>query len=176
MVKHILVAVSANNDDAVLKTAIDKARQTGARLTAAYVVDETPWWAMTGVEHGCVDSLNVVQDIERGVERRCNDTFECEAWDIDARAVTVHMRGGSVAREIADLAVQLDADLIVVGAGRRTAWKFWEERMSDVVGRCTRRTVLVATGVPSTCNRHDCSAVLAEARKMLAAHTHTHAM
>jgi nucleotide-binding universal stress UspA family protein len=175
MIKHILVAVSAHNDDAVLKTAIDKARQTGARLTAAYVVDETPWWAMTGVEYGCLDSLSVVEDIERAVERRCNDTFECEAWDIDARAITVHMQGSSVAGEIAKLALHLDADLIVVGAGRRSAWKFWEERMSDVIGRNTRRTVLVATGVPSTCNDHDCSAVLAQARKVLATHAHTHA-
>ena len=37
MIKHILVAVGAHRDDAVLQTAIDKARQMGARLTAVYV-------------------------------------------------------------------------------------------------------------------------------------------
>ncbi|MEX3931814.1 universal stress protein [Paraburkholderia phymatum] len=169
MIRHILVAVSASTNDAVLKTAIDKARDTGARLTAVYVVDTMPWWAMMGVEHGCIDKPQTVRELESVVERRCNDTFECEAWDIQARAITVPLQGRSVGREIANLAVQLDADLIVVGAGRGSKW-FWEERMSDVIGRCTRRTVLIATGAQPSGRAHDCATARADARRAGAAH------
>ncbi|MBP0592589.1 universal stress protein [Paraburkholderia sp. LEh10] len=144
MVKHILVAVGANRNDAVLATAIDKARRTGARLTAVYIVDTMPWWAMTSVEYGCIDTLQLVHELERTVERRCLETFELDAWDIHTRAITVPLEGNSVGRAIAKLADELDADLIVVGAGRGSKWRFWEERMSDVVGRCTRRSVLIA--------------------------------
>ena len=144
MSKHILVAVGTSTDTTVLQTAIDKARQTGARLTAVYVVDTMPWWAMTGVEYGCFDSLQMVEELERTVERRCNATFEFDAWDIHTRAMTVPLQGG-VGRTIAKLADELDADLVVVGAGRSPKWRFWEERMSDVIARCTRRSVLIAT-------------------------------
>ena len=147
MVKHILVAVSANQDGTVLTAAIDKARQTGARLTAVYIVDTMPWWAMSGVEYGCLDTLKMVEELERVVERRCNERFELDAWDIHARAITVPLQGSSVGRAIAKVADEVDADLIVVGAGRGSKWRFWEERMSDVVGRCTLRMVLVATAV-----------------------------
>ncbi|MBN3767854.1 universal stress protein [Burkholderia sp. Ac-20365] len=149
MSKHILVAVGANCDGSVLKTAIDKARHTGSRLTAVYVVDTMPWWAMTGVEYGCLDSLRMVEELEHVVERRCNETLAMDAWDIQAKAITVQLEGGSVGRRIARLADELDADMIVVGAGHGTKWRFWEERMSDVVGRCTRRSVLVATATGS---------------------------
>jgi universal stress protein A len=144
MIRHILVAVGATRNDAVLKTAIDKARETGARLTAVYVVDTMPWWAMAGVEYGCLDTLQMVDEIEHTVERRCITTFELDAWDLHTRATTVPLRG-SVGRTIARLADELDADLVVVGAGRNPTWRFWEERMSDVIARCTHRAVLVAT-------------------------------
>ncbi|SIT50555.1 UspA domain protein [Paraburkholderia piptadeniae] len=170
MIRHILVAVSASTNDAVLKTAIDKTRDTGARLTAVYVVDTMPWWAMMGAEHGCIDTPQMVHELERVVERRCNDTFDCEAWDIQTRAITVPLRGHSVGREIANLAVQLGADLIVVGAGRGSKWKFWEERMSDVIGRCTRRTVLIATDPQPSGREHDCATARADARRAGAAH------
>jgi universal stress protein A len=170
MIRHILVAVSASTNDAVLKTAIDKARDTGARLTAVYVVDTMPRWAMAGAGHGCVDTLRMVHELERVVERRCSDTFECEAWDIRTRAITVPLQSRSVGREIANLAVQLDADLIVVGAGRASKWRFWEERMSDVIGRCTRRTVLIAMGTQPPGRAHDCAMARADARRAGAAH------
>ncbi|MEM5436111.1 universal stress protein [Paraburkholderia diazotrophica] len=170
MIRHILVAVGASTNDAVLKTAIDKARDTGARLTAVYVVDTMPWWTMAGAGHGCVDTLRTVRELQRIVERRCIDTFECEAWDIQTRAITVPLQSRSVGREIANLAVQLDADLIVVGVGRASTWKFWEARMSDVIGRCTRRTVLVATGAQPPGLAHDCAMARADARRAGAAH------
>ena len=65
MIRHILVAVGTNPDNSVLKSAIDKARHTGARLTAVYVVDTMPWWAMAGVEHGCLESIQMVEELER---------------------------------------------------------------------------------------------------------------
>ena len=144
MVRHILVAVGTNPDNSVLKSAIDKARQTGARLTAVYVVDTMPWWAMAGVEHGCLESIQMVEELERTVERRCNEVFELDAWDIHTQSVTVPLEGGSVGRRIARFADELDADMIVVGAGHGSKWRFWEERMSDVIARCTRRAVLVS--------------------------------
>ena len=144
MIRHILVAVGTNPDNSVLKSAIDKARHTGARLTAVYVVDTMPWWAMAGVEYGCFDSIQMVAELERTVERRCKEVFELDAWDIHTQAVTVPLEGGSVGRRIARFAEELDADMIVVGAGQGSKWRFWEERMSDVVARCTRRAVLVA--------------------------------
>ncbi|MBN3755541.1 universal stress protein [Paraburkholderia sp. Tr-20389] len=152
MIKHILVAVGAHRNDQVLKTAIDKARHTGARLTAVYVVDTMPWWALAGVEYGCLDTLQMVEELERTVERRCNETFELDAWDIHTRAMTVPLHGG-VGRTIARLADELDADMVVVGAGRGPKWRFWEERMSDVIARCTRRPVLIATSAQARQDR-----------------------
>jgi nucleotide-binding universal stress UspA family protein len=145
MIKHILVAVGMEQTDTVLKTALDRARHTGAQLTAVYVVDTLPWWAMTGVNHGCVNTLQQVRDTEREVERQCNETFAREAGDIVVEAITVRQDGGSVGNQIARLADEYDADLIVVGASNVSKWHFWKERMSDVIGRCTRRAVLVAT-------------------------------
>ncbi|ACC74618.1 universal stress protein [Paraburkholderia phymatum] len=152
MIRHILVAVGAHRDDEVLKTAIDKARHTGARLTAVYVVDTMPWWAMAGVEYGCPDTPQMVEELERTVQRRCNETFELDAWDIHTRAMTVPLQGG-VGRTIARLADELDADLVVVGAGHHPKWRFWEARMSDLIARCTRRSVLIATSAQTRQDR-----------------------
>jgi nucleotide-binding universal stress UspA family protein len=145
MIKHVLVAVGTKQSGTVLKTALDRARHTGAQLTAVYVIDTLPWWAMTDVDHGFVNTLPLVQDTEREVERRCNETFEREAGDIVVEAITVRLDRGNVGSKIARLADEYDADLIVVGASNATKWHFWKERMSDVIGRCTRRAVQVAT-------------------------------
>ncbi|WP_109482441.1 universal stress protein [Paraburkholderia sp. C35] len=173
MSKHILVAVGANCDGSVLKTAIEKARHTGARLTAVYVVDTMPWWAMTGVEYGCIDSYQLVQELEREVERRCNETLATDAWDIQAQALTVQLGSNSVGRRIARLADELDADMIVGGAGHGSKWRFWEERMSDVVGRCTRRSVLVATS--GAASREEAAGESNRRRDKARAAAHVHA-
>jgi nucleotide-binding universal stress UspA family protein len=152
MIKHILVAVGTKQIDTVLKTALDRARHTGAQLTAVYVVDKLPWWATTGANHDCVNTLQLVQETEREVERRCNEIFEREAGNIVVEAITVRLNGGNIGSKIASLADEYDADLIVVGASNVSKWRFWRERMSDVIGRCTRRAVLVATAETSNGN------------------------
>jgi len=149
MIRHILVAVGATRDDAVLKTAIDKARESGARLTAVYVVDTMPSWAMAGVEYGCLDTLQMVDEIEHTVERRCITTFELDAWDIHTRARTVPLHG-SVGRTIARLADELDAD-----PGRRRRGP-----RSDValLGRADeRRDCALHISRGAGCNGGDCA-------------------
>src|SRR6478752_1268628 len=46
MYKHILVAVGTSLSQSALSTAIARARECDARLTALHVVDRTPWWAV----------------------------------------------------------------------------------------------------------------------------------
>src|SRR5207253_2034562 len=45
--------------------------------------------------------------------------------NMDGQRVGVHVRQGDVVREIVALAVDIDADLIVIGTPAHTDWKSW---------------------------------------------------
>jgi nucleotide-binding universal stress UspA family protein len=144
MSKHVLVAVSTSSDGKALAFAIEKARATGARLTALHVVDMLPWWAIVGAEHGCVDGIRVANELAQQVEPQCNKILS-ECPDLDARAMSVPIENTSIARTITRVAETLDADVIVLGSGRTSKWLSWRDRLSDDVRRYTQRTVDVVS-------------------------------
>jgi nucleotide-binding universal stress UspA family protein len=145
MIKHVLVAVGADLSEAALSAGIARAREHGARLTVLHVVDSMPWWAVSAGEYGCGDLLIAVDQHARAVEQHCKQEIERAALDMPARTVTLPLQAMSIGRAIANAANDLDADLIVIGAGQQSGWSFWKQRTSDAVARCTRRAVLVAT-------------------------------
>ena len=145
MVKHVLVAVGADLSEGALSAGIARARDNAARLTVLHIVDAMPWWALATGEHGCGDLLVALDQHEREVEQHCKDAIERAALDTPAQTVLLPLRGTSIGRAIADAANDLDADLIVIGAGQESSWCFWKQRTSDAVGRCTNRAVMVAT-------------------------------
>jgi nucleotide-binding universal stress UspA family protein len=145
MVKHVLVAVGVDLSEGALAAGIARAREYGARLTVLHVVDSTPWWALAAAEHGCGDVLVAVDQHARAVEQHCNDAIERAALDTPAQTVTLPLQHMSIGRAIANAANELDADLIVIGAGQESSWCFWKRRISDTVARCTSRAVLIAT-------------------------------
>lgn len=145
MIKHVLVAVGADLSEGALSAGITRARDNGARLTLLHVVDSSPWWALTAGEHACGDLLVAVEQHARAVEQHCKDAIERAALDTPAQTLALPLRDMSIGRAIANVANEIDADLIVIGAGEESNWCFWKQRTSDVVARCTGRAVLIAT-------------------------------
>jgi nucleotide-binding universal stress UspA family protein len=144
MVKHVLVAVGSDLSEGTLSAGISRARENGARLTLLHVVDSMPWRALAG-EHGCAELLAAVDQQAHAVEQHCKDAIERAALDTAAQTVMLPLKSMSIGRAIANAANELDADLIVVGAGEESSWCFWKQRTSDAVARCTSRAVLIAT-------------------------------
>jgi nucleotide-binding universal stress UspA family protein len=145
MVKHVLVAVGADLSEGALSAGIARARESGAQLTLLHIVDPMPWWALTAGEHGCGDLLVALEQHAHEVEQHCKDALERAALDTPAQTVTLPLRDISIGRAIAKAANELDADLIVIGAGHESSWCFWKLRTSDAVARCTSRAVMIAT-------------------------------
>jgi nucleotide-binding universal stress UspA family protein len=96
-------------------------------------------------EHGCAELLAAVDQQAHAVEQHCKDAIERAALDTAAQTVMLPLKSMSIGRAIANAANELDADLIVVGAGEESSWCFWKQRTSDAVARCTSRAVLIAT-------------------------------
>ena len=145
MVKHVLVAVGPDMSEAALSAGIARSREHGAQLTLLHIVDATPWWALATGEHGCGDLLVAIHQHARAVEQHCKDAIERAGLATPSQTVLLPLQAASIGRAIANAASQLDADLIVIGAGRQSSWSFWKQRTSDAVARCTGRAVMIAT-------------------------------
>lgn len=159
MVKHILVAVGSGSSDAALSAGIERARESGAKLTLLHVVDTMPWWAVSAGEYGCGDLLLAVERHAREVGQHCNEAIQQAALEGRAKTLIVPLKGLSIGRVIASTAHELDADLIVIGAGNESTWLFWKTRISESVARCTHRAILLATMTPAAKKPRDESRV-----------------
>ncbi|WP_250510834.1 universal stress protein [Caballeronia sp. GACF4] len=145
MYKHILVAVSTSLSESALTTAISRARDCNARLTALHVVDQTPWWAVVTAECNFAETAAVIDDHARAVTRYSARMIERAGIDGVARSITLPPHGVSIGEAIADVASEIGADLIVLGGEAETGWRFGEARMRDVICTHTACDVLIAS-------------------------------
>ncbi|AQH04770.1 universal stress protein UspA (plasmid) [Burkholderia sp. KK1] len=148
MYKHILVAVGTSLSESALTTAITRARDCNARLTALHIVDQAPWWAVPTAESDPDDTLDVIGDHARAVTRYAARLIESAGIDGTARSVTQPLNGMSVGELIAQEAKQAGADLIVLGGESDTGWRHGEARLRDVVCLHARCDVLIAAHAP----------------------------
>lgn len=144
MYKHILVAVGTSLSESALDTAIKRARECNARLTALHVVDQTPWWAVVTADSNWTETLAVIDDQARTVTRHCMRLIERAGIDGTARSVKLPV-DGSLGETIAKASIQLGADLIVLGGEAEAEWRHGEQRLRDVVCAQVKCNVLIAS-------------------------------
>lgn len=149
MYKHILVAVGTSLSESALITAITRARDCNARLTALHIVDQAPWWAIVTAESNPGETLDVIDDHARAVTRYAARLIDSAGIDGVARSVTQPLDGTSVGELIAKQAIEAGADLIVLGGEAETAWRHGEARLRDVVCSYARCDVLIAAHAPA---------------------------
>jgi nucleotide-binding universal stress UspA family protein len=145
MYKHILVAVGPAMSDSALDTAITRARECNARLTALHVVDQTPWWAVVTAESSAADTLAVIDDHARAVVRHCTRMIERAGIDGQARRVALPMSGIGLGEAIANAAKELGADLVVLGGEPDTGWRHGQARLRNIVCARVSCDVLIAS-------------------------------
>jgi nucleotide-binding universal stress UspA family protein len=149
MYKHILVAVGTSLSESALTTAITRARDCNARLTALHIVDQMPWWAIVTADSNPGDTLHVIDDHARAVTRYAARLIDSAGIDGIARSVTQPLDGTSVGELIANEAKAAGADLIVLGGEADTGWRHGEARLRDVVCSHARCDVLIAAHAPA---------------------------
>ena len=143
MYKHILVAVGTSLSESALNTAIRRARECDARLTALHVVDQTPWWAVVTADSSWKETLAVIDDQARTVTRHCMRLIESAGIDGTARSIKLPL-DASLGETIAKASIQLGADLIVLGGEADMEWH-GEPRLRDVVCARVKCDVLIAS-------------------------------
>jgi universal stress protein A len=144
MYKHILVAVGTSLSESALNTAIIRARECNARLTALHVVDQTPWWAVVTADCNTAETLAVIDDHARSVTRHCTRLIERASIDGTARSIRLPL-DSTLGEAIANAAIDLGADLIVLGGEADVAWRYGELRLRDVVCAHVKCDVLIAS-------------------------------
>jgi nucleotide-binding universal stress UspA family protein len=143
MYKHIVVGVSADSSNGALPAAIELARTSGACLTAVHIFEPLPWWAIAGAEHGVGEVFVAISAHAREVVSRANELIREAGIDGQAIEVSLPTCGTTVGRALANTAGRLQADLVVLGAGKKTPWWFWERSLRHDVARHTDCEVFV---------------------------------
>ncbi|KAA0998282.1 universal stress protein [Paraburkholderia panacisoli] len=160
MYKHILVAVGLNPDLTTLKSAIEIALESGARVTALHVVNPAAHLPGLADRTFCA-TLRTFEALGRTVvdrSRRALDEAQCPG---DAQMRMLPFGDVTVGQVIADAADELGADLVVVGSNDPGWFLLYLQNMQkDVVRRCRTR-VLVMTPACLPKARHATDAVVA---------------
>ncbi|CAH2788077.1 MAG: hypothetical protein CBHOC_2178 [uncultured Caballeronia sp.] len=145
MYKHILVAVGNSLSESALDTAIRRARECNARLTALHVVNQTPWWAVV-TAGSSKETLAVIDDHARAIMRHFMRRIDRAGIDGTARCVKLPLNGG-LGETIAKASMKRGADLIVLGGEADAAWRHDERRLRDVACAHVKCDVLIASHV-----------------------------
>jgi nucleotide-binding universal stress UspA family protein len=120
MTKHILVAVGPSFSEAALATAMHQTRECNGRLTILHIIDETPWWAGAFAESLC-DAPALVNQLARVIRASCEKQLAHAQIRAEWQTRSLPRDGRSVPRVIADVALSLNVDLVVLGMHRH-AW------------------------------------------------------
>jgi nucleotide-binding universal stress UspA family protein len=145
MYTHILVAIGPSLSDSALATAMTRARDCNARLTALHVVDFAPWWAVVTRESSSADTLAVIEDHARAVTRHCAQRIERAGIDGSARSMPLPPSGLGLGEAIANAATELGVDLIVLGGEAETGWRHGKARLRNIVCARVKCDVLIAS-------------------------------
>lgn len=144
MYKHILVAVGGDADFNTLKSAIDMARDCGARVTALHVVDAVPHLTLMA-DLDISAAISAFETHGRSIIEQCNRILEEAASDGEAHMWTAPLCSATIGRVIANAASELGADLIMLG-NRDTSWlRFYAPNVQKDVTRYSKVPVLVMT-------------------------------
>jgi nucleotide-binding universal stress UspA family protein len=140
MYKHILVAVGLKPELTTLKSAIEIAREWGARITGLHVVDSMAY--LPALAEG--DFRAGLEAHGRTVVRQTRlvlDKAQCQG---DAQMRMLPSCGVTVGQVIADAARELGADLVIVGS-RDPGWfrLYLENVQKDVVRRSTCAVLVI---------------------------------
>ncbi|SAL12362.1 UspA domain-containing protein [Caballeronia peredens] len=144
MYQHILVAVGPSFSEAALSTAIERARDSNARLTVLHVIDSSPWWAGWQADSLC-DTPEIVNQFALTIRRNCEKILQSADMTAQWRTRTLPGSGRSIGRVIAGEADRLDCDLVVLGAGKSVFFDIGLNHVRNVVCRHTDREVLIAS-------------------------------
>ncbi|WP_075643768.1 universal stress protein [Paraburkholderia monticola] len=137
MYKHILVAVGLKPDLTTLKSAIEIARESGARVTGLHVVDPLRHFpALADDEfHGMLEAFEAHGRTVVDRTSRVLDEAQCQG---EAQMRRLPSCGGTVGQVIAQTARELGADLVILGS-RDPGWfrLYLQNVQKDVVRRST---------------------------------------
>lgn len=124
MPSHGYVAIVGVDFSELSNKALDQALEVthlrGGEVHAVYVEPSVPLDPIfAGAFQSSVTSEQLIESVrQRAAERLV--VIEAELGKLAVKRVVVHLRKGSAADEIAQLAADLDADLVVVGSHGRT--------------------------------------------------------
>lgn len=116
MYKHVLVAIDLSDEaDGVLEKAVALAKQYDAALDVVHVLD----WPLTGfdpvVGYSAISDESLLQEMSSAVQQR--------VAKYGVGAAHVHALLGQPSSMVANLAEQLQVDLVVVGSHGRRGWR-----------------------------------------------------
>jgi nucleotide-binding universal stress UspA family protein len=149
MYKHILVAIGPRLSEGALTTAIARARDCNARLTALHVVDPSPWWAVLAPDANAALTLAVIDDYARAVTGHAMRMMERAGIDGTTRCAPLPLTGAQAGDVIAQEARTLGADLIVLGGEANGDARHGAMRLRDTVCARTNCDVLIASHAPA---------------------------
>lgn len=144
MYKHILVAVGSNPNFTTLQSAIDMARDCGARLTALHVVDAAPHLAMMA-DLPVAQAIDAFETHARSIVAECNRIIEDSGCDGEAQMWATPLCGSTIGHVVAAAARELDADLIMVSSVNPGWLRIYAQNVPKDVMRYSTLPVLVMT-------------------------------
>ncbi|WP_243048218.1 universal stress protein [Dyella sp. RRB7] len=144
MFKHILVAVSHNADCAALREAMALARKHDAQITALHIVDWIPRYVTADIaDFGIM--LDHLEKQGREIVDQVAALLEKAGCRGSAKMMTLAAGDFTIGKAIADIALDIDADLIVVGKATSGWWRWFEEDVSSETRRCAAVPVFMSS-------------------------------
>jgi universal stress protein A len=144
MYKHILVAVGSNPNFTTLRSAIEMARDCGARLTALHVVDAGPHMTLMA-DLDISAAIDAFETRGRAIVEQCNRIIEESACDGEAQMWATPLCGSSIGHAVAAAARELDADLIMVNSVNPGWLRIYAQNVPKDIMRYSTLPVLVMT-------------------------------
>jgi len=147
MYQHILVAVDGSvPSKAALKAAIQLAVDNHAKLTALYVVDNTPVLYDAGYYDPSILRNSLIEEGDRVVADAARD-MQVAGLKPETRVVEVELLGDDISHQIEQAALAAQADIVVLGThGRRG---FRRLMLGSVAERFVRVSTLPVLLIPS---------------------------
>ena len=147
MYKRIMVAIDDSfATSKVLDSAIESARQHGAKLAICHALDETIFAQREAAIMLSKSVEQVTLNLRESAQEFVNKAAEiARAAGIDVETKIVESEVGHVAEMLADAAAEWQADLLVVGThGRRGVERFFVGSVAEnLVSRATMSLLLV---------------------------------
>lgn len=116
MYKHILVAIDLSEEaHGLLEKGVELAKQYGAKLDVVHVMD----WPLTGfdpvVGYSSINDDSLLEEMANAVQKVAAKHGIAET--------SIHTMLGQPSSTIANLATELQVDLVVVGSHGKRGWK-----------------------------------------------------